>query len=109
MVRLSPREKIETALARAMLSLPLPVVRALAGRTVEVDGRALDPQVQLVLRAAKLAGKRAAHEQSVPDARRDLDVSGNQVHGLRNTVMNAVISASLNTPLPILIITSFAC
>ncbi len=42
--------------AQALFSLPTPVLRRLAGRPVEVDGRRLDPEMQLLLRLARLQG-----------------------------------------------------
>ncbi len=42
--------------AQALFSLPTPVVRRLAGRPVQVDGRTLDPEMQLLLRVMGLNG-----------------------------------------------------
>lgn len=41
---------------RSLLALPKPVVRRLAGKPVVVDGKTLHPDMQLVLRMAKLEG-----------------------------------------------------
>lgn len=42
--------------AQGLFSLPEPVIRRLAGRPVQVDGRTLDPEMQLLLRVMGLAG-----------------------------------------------------
>jgi acetyl esterase len=62
--------------ARALLGLPPSALRTLAGPPVVRDGRTLDVQAQLVLRAAKLAGKRPSWRMSVEEARADIDVAG---------------------------------
>jgi len=42
--------------ARSILMLPKPVIRRLAGAPVVIDGRTLDPEMQLLLRLQKLEG-----------------------------------------------------
>jgi acetyl esterase len=42
--------------ARSILKLPKPVIRRLAGAPVVIDGRTLDPEMQLVLRLQRLEG-----------------------------------------------------
>src|SRR3954454_15164431 len=42
--------------ARSILTLPKPVIRRLAGAPVVIDGRTLDPEMQLLLRLQKLEG-----------------------------------------------------
>lgn len=42
--------------ARGLLSLPTPVLRRLAGRPVVVDGRTLEPEVQVLLKVMALEG-----------------------------------------------------
>jgi acetyl esterase len=42
--------------ARSILALPKPVVRRLAGAPVVVDGKTLDPEMQLLLRLQRLEG-----------------------------------------------------
>lgn len=42
--------------ARSLLQLPRPVLRRLAGSTVVIDGRTLDPEMQLLLRIQKIEG-----------------------------------------------------
>lgn len=73
------RDRMETALVRLLLRLPTAVIRFLAGPPVLREGRTLDPQVQLVIRIRKLAGKKGPAESNVAQARRDLDVAGNQL------------------------------
>lgn len=41
---------------RSLLQLPKPIVRRLAGKPVVIDGKTLDPQIQLVLRLEKAEG-----------------------------------------------------
>lgn len=42
--------------ARSILKLPRPVIRRLAGAPIVVDGKSLDPEMQLLLRLQKLDG-----------------------------------------------------
>jgi len=42
--------------ARSLLQLPRPVLRRLAGSPVVIDGRTLDPEMQLLLRIQKIEG-----------------------------------------------------
>ncbi|MGA8987604.1 alpha/beta hydrolase fold domain-containing protein [Aeromicrobium sp.] len=44
------------AAARSVLALPRPIIRRLAGTPVVVDGKTLDPEMQLLLRLIKLDG-----------------------------------------------------
>ena len=46
--------RVESGLLRAVMGLPTPVVRTLAGRPVLVDGQVLDPETQLLLRLERL-------------------------------------------------------
>lgn len=57
-----------------MLSLPMPLQRALAGAPIQRRGRRLDVQIQVMLRLQKLAGGRPWYEQPLPQARRQLDI-----------------------------------
>lgn len=45
--------------ARSILKLPRPVVRRLAGAPVVIDGRTLDPEMQLLLRLQRIEGPAA--------------------------------------------------
>ena len=42
--------------ARSILRLPKPVIRRLAGAPVEIDGKTLDPEMQLLLRLQRIEG-----------------------------------------------------
>ena len=42
--------------ARSLLALPRPVIRRLAGAPVVIDGRTLDPEMQLLLRLQRIEG-----------------------------------------------------
>jgi acetyl esterase len=50
------RDRIEAGGARVLIKLPAPLVRPLAGRTIEIEGQTLDPHVQVALRLENLAG-----------------------------------------------------
>ena len=76
---LSAKVRLETAAARALLRLPPAALRALAGAPVVRDGRTLDLQAQVALRAARVAGKKPAWQMTVEEARADIDVSGGQL------------------------------
>lgn len=78
-VELDTPDKIRTVLARGAVKLPEPIIRRLAGKPVEQDGYRLDPWVQMILRLQRLAGARTVARDSVPAARRDLDITGNQL------------------------------
>jgi acetyl esterase len=53
---ITPRERAEAALARALAALPDALTRRLAGKPVRIDGQELHPQVQLALKLEKLTG-----------------------------------------------------
>src|SRR3954470_5120200 len=44
------------ATTRSLMKLPRPVIRRLSGAPVVVDGKTLDPEMQLLLRLQKLEG-----------------------------------------------------
>ncbi|MCL3817569.1 alpha/beta hydrolase [Aeromicrobium wangtongii] len=67
------------AAARSLLQLPSPVIARLAGAPVVVDGRTLDPEMQLVLRLQRLDGP-AVEELSIRQGRRVI-VASSQVAG----------------------------
>ncbi len=73
------KHAIETMGARALLRLPRPVLRAIAGRPIVRDGRTLDVQAQVAIRAAKLAGKKPSWQMTVAEARADIDLTGGQL------------------------------
>lgn len=79
MSSLSVRPRLETAFIRGLLGLPDAVVGRLAGAPIMVEGQRLDPRVQLVLRVRRIADKKKAREVPLPEARRDLDIAGNQL------------------------------
>lgn len=65
--------------ARSLMKLPRPVLRRLAGDPVVVDGKTLDPEMQLLLRLQKLEGP--AIETVAMGKARTKFVSGFQVVG----------------------------
>jgi acetyl esterase len=65
---------IQRALLRRIVSLPAPLVRAIAGpRVVSPDGCVLEVDAQLLLRVSKAAGHRESSELGVVGAREEMD------------------------------------
>ncbi|HEX5950130.1 MAG TPA: alpha/beta hydrolase, partial [Actinomycetota bacterium] len=62
-------DKVEPAAFRALMGLPRPLMRALAGRPVVVDGQVLDTETQWMLRIQKLLREPAAETLPFPEAR----------------------------------------
>jgi acetyl esterase len=62
-------EKVEPPVFRALMSLPAPVMRALAGRPVVVDGQVLDTETQWMLRLQKIIREPAAEKLPFDEAR----------------------------------------
>ncbi len=62
-------ESIETLTARALLALPEPVQRRLAGRPVVVDGHTLATETQLLLRLQRVAREPAVETLPIPQGR----------------------------------------
>lgn len=60
--------------ARAVFSLPAPVIRRLAGAPVTIAGRTLDPEMQLLLRLQRLEGP-AAETVAITKGRRIIESS----------------------------------
>jgi acetyl esterase/lipase len=81
MTELNVRARAEAAMARALLGLPEPVVRRLAGKPIEVDGQRMEPDAQLLLRLRNLASNPAYEELPLADARRTLDEDAAAVRG----------------------------
>lgn len=71
--RPAPTDRLLRRAARTLGALPAPVLRALAGRPVVVEGRTLDPAVQLTLRILNATPGARFEEWPVPRARRHLD------------------------------------
>lgn len=88
-------ETARGAAARALLSLPGPVVRRLAGPPVRIDGRTLDPQIQLLLRLMRLEGP-AAETVAISRGRRII-VSSSRVAGGSQPI-GAVTDRSIDGP-----------
>src|SRR5512139_3765408 len=62
-------EKVEPAVFRALMGLPTPVLRALGGPRIVVDGQVLDAETQWLLRLQKLLREPAAETLPFPEAR----------------------------------------
>ncbi|MBX3189045.1 MAG: alpha/beta hydrolase [Labilithrix sp.] len=93
------RERIETQAGRIVLGLPDPVVRTLAGKPIERDGRVLDAQSQLAIVTRERSGKKLTHELSLEEARRDLDVTGRML-GPSPSVMAVTVSSRTLAAMP---------
>jgi acetyl esterase len=50
------RQRLESAAVGGLMRLPLPVVRKLAGRPIEIEGQTLDPHVQIAVRLERRTG-----------------------------------------------------
>jgi acetyl esterase len=68
------------ASARALMRLPRPVLARLAGAPVTIDGRALHPEMQLLLRLQRLEGP-AAESVSISRGRRIIESSSRLAGG----------------------------
>ena len=66
--------------ARSLMQLPRPVLARLAGAPVVIDGRTLDPEIQLILRLQRLEGP-AAESVSITRGRRIIDSSSRLAGG----------------------------
>ncbi len=64
-----PPSRAEMSVFRALLGLPAPVVRRLAGRPVIMDGQVLDAETQLTLRLQRLLREPAAETLPIPEGR----------------------------------------
>ena len=76
----STPSRLEILAGRALMSLPRPVQRLLAGRPVRVGDVQLDVEIQLLLKVDELVG-RTEQKASVPEARADLKRSALSVAG----------------------------
>jgi acetyl esterase len=68
----TPPRALETALFRAAMRLPLPLVRRLAGRPVVLDGQVLHPETQWMLRLERIAREPAIETLPIEEGRRAL-------------------------------------
>jgi acetyl esterase len=76
----APVALVKSASARGLLKLPRPVIRRLAGEPVVIDGRTLDPEMQLMLRLIRLDGP-AVETRSISRGRRQVVASSQLVGG----------------------------
>jgi acetyl esterase len=70
---LSPRERAESELARALMALPPALQRRLIGTPTELDGQRLATDTQLLLRLRELDPRPEYDQLPVANARRELD------------------------------------
>jgi acetyl esterase len=81
--------------ARALLKLPKPVLRRLAGAPVVINGRTLDPEMQLLLKLQRLEGP-AVETIAISKARRQVVSSAKLVGG--NQPIGAITDRSIDGP-----------
>jgi acetyl esterase len=66
---ITPRDRLEAAIAVGLAKLPLPAQRLLGGRPIEVEGMRLHPTSQLLAKLAGLSGLQPRSELTVSEAR----------------------------------------
>ena len=81
--------------ARALLQLPRPVITRLAGAPVVIDGRTLDPEIQLMLKLQHLNGP-AAETVAISKGRRIIVASSRLAGG--NQPIGAVTDRTIDGP-----------
>lgn len=81
--------------ARAMMKLPRPIIKRLAGEPTIVNGRTLDPEMQLLLKLQRLEGP-AVETIPISRARRQIVSSSRLVGG--NQPIGAVTDRSIDGP-----------
>jgi acetyl esterase len=86
---------VRGAAARSLLQLPRPVIARLAGPPVVIDGRTLDPEMQLILRLQRLEGP-AAEAVSITRGRRIIESSARLAGGTQS--IGAVTDRSIDGP-----------
>jgi acetyl esterase len=69
-----------TAAARSIFRLPRPVLRRIAGAPIVIDGKTLDPEMQLILRLQRLEGP-PVESLPIAKARRNVVASARLVGG----------------------------
>lgn len=79
MVEASPRERVEGAVARGLLRLPVAAQRLLAGKPIRRDGLELHPTSQLLIRLSEWSGGRPIEELPVDRARAQTRVQAHTV------------------------------
>src|SRR4051812_49264163 len=81
--------------ARSLMQLPKPVLARLAGAPVVIDGRTLDPEMQLLLRLQRLEGP-AAESVSISRGRRII-LASSRLAGGRQPI-GAVTDRTIDGP-----------
>lgn len=98
---------LEAYAARALLGLPTPVLRRLAGRPITIDGNTLAAETQLMLRLKDLAGVRPTEALPVPEGRLEMTRSaglisrGQKIGAVRDLTVSGAdgdLPARLYTP-----------
>jgi acetyl esterase len=118
-VTLRPRDRAAGAIGRLLAGLPAPLERILGGRPTVIDGQALDPEVQLLLRLASLVEEPPLETLSIAAVRENLEreaatfegqkVQGVSVESLQIPGPDGPIAARLyipeleQPPLPLLV------
>lgn len=105
---MATRDRVAGGIGRALAALPEPLQRVLGGRPIVIDGQALDPEVQLLLRLASLEEEPPLATLSIAAVRENLErqaaafegakIQGTRVESLEIPGPDAPIGARLYTP-----------
>jgi acetyl esterase len=68
-------EKVKKILALTFLKLPLPIIKLLIGKPIEIDGLTMDPYVQFMIKY--FVDHEIGYIPSPEEERRELDIQGN--------------------------------
>lgn len=72
-------QKLQSGIARTLLSLPTPILRRLAGKPKVVEGETLHPALQVLLGMSDRSGRPAMEDVGVEAARRQYEVMVEEV------------------------------
>lgn len=68
-------EKLQKTFALGVLKLPVPIIKSLIGKSIQIDGQTLDPYMQLIVRY--FAGHEVGYLPATPEEeRREYDIQG---------------------------------
>jgi len=67
-------EKIKKFFALTLLSLPLPIIKLLIGKAIQIDGQTMDPMVQFMVKF--FVDHEIGYIPSVEEERREFDIQG---------------------------------
>ncbi|RLD83547.1 MAG: alpha/beta hydrolase [Bacteroidetes bacterium] len=73
--QLTTSEKIKKFLALTILKLPLPIIKLLNGKPIQIDGQTMDPLVQFMVKY--FVDHEVGYIPSTDEERREFDIQGN--------------------------------